>query len=104
MRADQVTINQPGTVVQDLYLEGGKLPAYASRSKGHAKQRGAALIARGSSTATSAGHVTVQLRLSALGRRKLRHAKVAHVVLLTTLLSHTGAKLSLERHVLTLYR
>jgi hypothetical protein len=102
--SDQVTINQPGTVVQDLYLQGGKLPAYASARKGHGRTAAAVLLARGTATATSAGKVNVVLHLSAQGRRKLRHARTVHAVLLTTLVSHSGAKLALERHALTLHR
>ena len=49
--SDVVGINQPGTVTQDLYLQGGALPAHAT-SKRHAKRRPAALLlARGVATA-----------------------------------------------------
>lgn len=102
--SDQVTINQPGTVVEDLYTQGGKLPAYASAKKRHGHGGAAVLLARGSATAASAGKVSVVLHLTAQGRRRLLHARSMRVVLMTTLLSHSGAKLALERHALTLHR
>lgn len=36
---DRVTINQPGTVTQDLYLQGGTLPAFAASTKHHKNLR-----------------------------------------------------------------
>jgi hypothetical protein len=101
---DHVTINQPGTVTQDLYLENGKLPAYAANNSKHHKKPLALLLARGAVTATSAGTVTVVLKLTAKGRNKLRSTKNAKVVLLTTLHSSSGAKLNLERRTVSLHR
>lgn len=103
---DHVTINQPGTVTQDLYLEGGTLPAYAAASKGkhHKKPPPALLLARGSASAHSAGTVTVSLKLTSKGRLKLRSAKHVTVVLMTTLHSDSGAKLNLARRTLKLHR
>lgn len=102
--ADHVTINQPGTVVQDLYLQGGKLPAYASARRGRRAASTAMLLARGSASAASAGQVNVVLHLTSEGRRRLRHARSVRAILETTLLSDSGAKLALERHSLSLYR
>ncbi len=62
-----VGINQPGTVIEDLYLQGGTLPAFAS-SKHHAHKPPALLIARGYVTATKAGVVSVLLRVTKKGR------------------------------------
>ncbi len=99
---NRVTINQPGTVTQDLYLKGGKLPAFAA-SKHHAKTPPALLLARGSKTAGSAGVVSVLLKPTVKGRRRLKAAKSLTVVLVTTLRSRSGAKLNLARHTITLH-
>jgi hypothetical protein len=103
---DRVTINQPGTVVQDLYLQDGTLPAYAaSRSKRHRKKTPpAVLLARGTDTTTSAGTVSVLLKLTANGRRRLKSAKNVKVMLITTLRSGSGAKLNLARASVLLHR
>lgn len=101
---DEVTINQPGTVVQDLYLQDGKLPAFAS-SKGrhhHRKVPPAQLVARGTTTATSAGTVSVLIKATGKGRSLLRHRGEVRLVLVTTLKSNTGAKLNLPRRTVTL--
>jgi hypothetical protein len=101
---DEVTINQPGTVIQDLYLQDGKLPAFAS-SKGrhhHRKVPPAQLVARGTATATSAGTVSVLIKATGKGRRLLRHRGEVQLVLVTTLKSNTGAKLNLARRTVTL--
>lgn len=102
---NHVTINQPGTVTQDLYLRGGKLPAYAATSTGghHHKTPPALLLARGITTAKSAGTVSVLLRPTVKGRRRLKSAKKLTVVLVTTLHSSSGAKLNLPRRTVTLH-
>jgi hypothetical protein len=99
---DRVTINQPGLVIQDLYLKGGTLPAHASSTKHHKHKPAALLIARGETKATAAGTVEVRLRLTSKGRRKLKHAKNAKALLITTLRSTSGAELSLTRQSVTL--
>jgi len=102
---DQVGINQPGTVTQDLYLVGGTLPAFAASShRAHKKPPPALLLARATATAKTAGTITLVLRLTPRGRARLRSAKNARVVLLTTLHSASGAKLVLERKSVTLHR
>jgi hypothetical protein len=103
---DLVTINQPGTVTQDLYLEGGKLPAFAATRKRshHKKPPPALLLARGAVVASSAGTVTVSLKLTVKGRRKLKSAKSVKAVLITTLHTSSGASLSLARRVISLHR
>lgn len=103
--SDEVAVNQPGTVTQDLYLLGGTLPAYASRAHGkHKPPPPALLLARGSANAGAAGQVTVELNLTRRGRARLRSAKRVHAVLVTTVHSAvTGARLSLPRRALTLH-
>ncbi len=100
---DEVTINQPGTVSQDLYLAGGKLPAFAA-SRHHKKLPPALLLARGSTTAKSAGTVSVLLHLTAKGRRKLKSASRIKAMLITTLRSTSGAKYNLARRAISLHR
>jgi hypothetical protein len=107
-----VTIDQPGTIVEDLYQHSGVLPAFAATSKHTLRGTGkrphkepkALLLARGTATAKAAGTVTVTMYLTSAGRRRLKHAHSAKVVLITTLTASTGAKLALERHSLTLHR
>jgi hypothetical protein len=103
---DLVTINQPGTVTQDLYLEDGKLPAFAATRKAshHKKPPPALLLAHGAVVASSAGTVTVSLKLTAKGRRKLKSAKSVKAVLITTLHTSSGASLSLARRAVSLHR
>jgi hypothetical protein len=101
---DHVTINQPGTVTQDLYLEGGKLPAFAASTRPHKKPRPALLVAHGAVVASSAGTVAVSLKLTKKGRIKLKSAKNAKLVLVTTLRSQSGAKINLGRHTISLRR
>jgi hypothetical protein len=102
---NRVGINQPGTVVEDLFLKGGSLPAFASavHHRRHHVHR-ALLLARGSTTAKTAGTVTVVLHPTRRGRARLRKAHTLHVVLLTTLRSASGAKLSLGRRTLLIRR
>jgi hypothetical protein len=99
---DSVRINQPGTVIQDLYLKGGSVPAFASGVKHH-KVPPALLLARGSATAKTAGTLRVTLRLTRHGRARLRSAHKVTAVLVTTLRTG-GARLSLPRRTLTLHR
>jgi len=95
----QVSIDQPGTVTQDLYMVSGKLPAFASRKH---SQPPAVLVARGASTVKKAGTVKVLVRATAHGRRALKHAKSVKLVLITTLRSSSGHRIDLGRHSLTL--
>src|SRR5580700_4323206 len=63
----QVTINQPGTVTEDLYLQDGTLPAFASstgKRHRHKRKPPALLLAHGSATAKSAGTVNVLIRVT----------------------------------------
>jgi hypothetical protein len=62
------------------------------------------LLARGTAKATSAGTVSVLLKLTSNGRRRLKSAKRVKAVLVTTLISDTGAKLSLARSSVALHR
>ena len=92
-----VFINQPGTVIENLYLQNGKLPAFAAKHK-----RAALLVARGSTTATHAGTVNVLLKATTRGRGALKHARRAKLVLITTLKSASGARISLARYAFSL--
>jgi hypothetical protein len=99
----QVSINQPGTVIQDLYMVSGKLPAFASRKHPAVrKQPPALLVARGASTVKKAGTVKVLVRVTAHGRRALKHTKSVKLVLITTLRSTSGRRIDLGRHSITL--
>ncbi len=100
---NQVTINQPGTVIQDLYQVGGVVPNLASIARRrHRSLPPAVLLAAGSVKAGGAGTVSVTLHPTSVGRRRLRHAKHVKAVLITTLRSGGGATLTLERHSVTL--
>jgi hypothetical protein len=107
-----VSINQPGRIVEDLYGRPGVLPAFAAasnepaagaRARRHRKPA-APLLARGTLNAAAAGVYTVTLHPTALGRRLLRHAHSAKAVLIATLTSASGARLTLARQSLTLHR
>jgi hypothetical protein len=106
--ADEVTINQAGTVTQDLYQSGGAIPALASahHKKGprHKRKPPALLLARGSASAVTAGTVKVLLRTTSKGRHVLGHSHSVRAVLLTTLKTGSGAKLSLPTRTVTLHR
>ncbi len=102
-----VTINQPGKVVENLYEQRGYVPAFAATSKKKRKphkEPRSPLLARGTATAGAAGTVTVTLHPTLLGRRLLKHRHSIQVVLVTTLIAKSGAKLALARHPLTLHR
>jgi hypothetical protein len=105
---DQVTINQPGTVIQDLYQVGGAVPASASSAhkKGHVHKHKppALLLARGSAAAAAAGTVTVRLRVTTKARHALAHSHKVRVELVTTLKISSGAKLNLQTRTVTLDR
>ncbi len=105
---DQVTINQPGTVIQDLYQVGGTVPASAAsahkKGKGHKRKPPALLLAHGSTPAAAAGTVSVLLRVTAKGRHVLRHSHKVRTELVTTLNTGSGAKLNLQTRTVTLDR
>jgi hypothetical protein len=100
--SDQVQINQPGTVTQDLFQQGGTVPAFASRARHRTPP--ALLLARGAGSAAVAGKVTVVLHVVSKARRRLRSAHTVHGVLVTTLRTPSGARLSLPRRFVTLHR
>jgi hypothetical protein len=99
---DGVSINQAGTVTQDLYLRGGRLPATAAAH--HKKTPPAVLLARGVARAGAAGNVSVVLKLTAAGRRKLKSARSVSAILLTTLRTANGQVATLAPKSLTLHR
>ncbi len=96
-----VSINGPGTVTQDLYLQDGKLPAQASRKK---RVKRATLVARGATRATRAGIVKVHVRATPQGRHLLKRAKHVKLVLITTLRNSSGVRINLARRTVTLRR
>lgn len=101
----RVRINQAGTIVEDLYLHRGTLPAFAASKHGRRRGRAPApLLARGTAKVGGAGTVTVTLHVTSRGRAALRHARSVRAVLITTLHASSGARLTLERRSLTLHR
>lgn len=105
----EVTINQPGTVTEDLYTQNGALPAFASSAgKGarHRKRRPAPalLLARGIASAKSAGIVHVLITVTARGRKALAHAHSVRAILITTLRDAAGAKFTLAPRAVKLKR
>jgi hypothetical protein len=99
--SNHVGINQPGTITQDLYMQGGTLPAFASSSH-HRHSHPAILLARGTARASTAGTFTVTLHVLASAKGRLRSAHTVHGVLITTL--RTGsATLALPRRFVTLH-
>jgi len=99
---DHVSINQAGTVTQELFLRGGKLPATAARR--HKKTPPALLLARGTAKASAAGTVSVVLKLTAAGRRKLKSSGRLNAILVTTLRTGNGQIDTLAPKSLTLHR
>jgi hypothetical protein len=104
---DQVTINQAGTVTQNLYKVGGAVPASAAaHRKGHGRRRKppALLLASGSVSAVTAGTVKVVLHVTAKGRHDLSHSHSVRAELVTTLKTGAGAKLNLPTRIVTFNR
>jgi hypothetical protein len=101
--SDVVGINQPGTVTQDLYLQGGSVPAVAASAKHKHHAKPALLLARGTVTATVAGDVTVHLKLTKRGRSKLKKAGHVKAILITSLHTAGGQTLSLGRRTVSLH-
>jgi hypothetical protein len=99
---DRVSVNQAGTITQDLFLRGGKLPASAASH--HRKTPPALLLARGTAKTSAAGKVSVVLKLTAAGRRKLKSAGSVNAILLTTLRTANGQVDTLAPKSLTLHR
>jgi hypothetical protein len=101
---DHVKINQAGTITQDLYLRGGKLPAVAASAHKHHKTPPALLLAHGTTTAGGAGTVSVVLKLTSAGRRKLKSSGHLSTILLTTLRTKNGQVATLAPKSVTLHR
>jgi hypothetical protein len=104
---DQVTINQPGTITQNLYEVGGAVPASAAAHKkghGHRRKPPALLLARGSASAAAAGTVSVTLHVTGKGRHVLDRSHRVRAVLVTTLKTASGVKLNLQTRTVTLDR
>jgi hypothetical protein len=98
----KVSVNQPGTVTDGLYAQGGTLPAYAASAGKHHKPPPALLLASGTATAKAAGTVKLVLHATAKGRALLKHRQRIKAVLITTLHSTSGAKLTVSRRSVTL--
>jgi hypothetical protein len=97
--ATRVSDDQPGTVVENLYLDdGAPLPAHAAR-----RTRKPTPIGRGSATITKAGKVTLTVRPNASGRR-LSPSHSVRALLLTTLRNRAGASRTLAVKRITLAR
>ncbi|HTW42305.1 MAG TPA: hypothetical protein VMD79_08315 [Solirubrobacteraceae bacterium] len=101
---DHVRINQAGTITQDLYLRGGKLPAVAASAHKHHKIPPALLLARGTATSSGAGTVGIVLKLTPAGRRKLKASRRVSAILLTTLRTKSGQIATLAPKSLTFHR
>jgi hypothetical protein len=100
---DSVSVNQAGTITQDLYLRGGKLPATAA-SHHKKKTPPAMLLARGTAKVSASGTVSVVLKLTTAGRRKLKSTGSLNAILLTTLRTANGQVATLAPKSLTLHR
>jgi hypothetical protein len=101
---DHISINQAGTITQELFLRGsGKLPATASSHHKKKKPPPALLLARGTAKASAAGDVSVVLKLTAAGRRKLKSSGSVNAILLTTLRTANGQVATLAPKSLTLH-
>ncbi len=103
----EVYIDEPGTVTEDLFAEGGRLPAHASAvssAKHHRSPPPALLLARGSASTKAAGKVNVVLHPTGKGRSVLKRAARIKAVLITTLRNANGAQLTLSRHTVMLTR
>jgi hypothetical protein len=98
---DEVYVDEPGIVVQDLYLAGGALPAHATRRH---RTRPALLLARGTANASRAGNVFVTLHPTRRGRPHLLHAHRLGVVLITTVHGDNGKTITLTARHVTLRR
>jgi hypothetical protein len=100
---DHISINQAGTITQELFLRGsGKLPATAS-SHHKKKPPPALLLARGTAKASAAGDVSVVLKLTAAGRRELKASGRVNAILLTTLRTANRQVATLAPKSLTLH-
>ncbi|WP_272473585.1 hypothetical protein [Baekduia alba] len=76
--SDAVTITEPGTVTQTLYLDDG------------AKAAKATVLGRGRAVVGQAGKVTVKLKLSRQGRSHVKARKAVKVKLVTTVTDQAG--------------
>jgi hypothetical protein len=100
-----VSVDQPGRVVENVFLANGKLPGKAS-SVGGAKskrKRGATLIGRGSVKVVKAGAVKVTVRPTRAAKR-LRRKRSLKVQFLTTLSNLAGQATTLPPKRVTLKR
>lgn len=99
--SSQVRVSEPSRVAQTLVAADGTLPAKAAAAK---KGRKATVIAKGKATARKAGTVTVRLKPTAAGKKKLKRAKRITLVLITTLTDGAGNTRTLKATRLTARR
>jgi len=109
--SDSVTLTGSGSVTQDLFAEGGVLPATATRvsAAGHKKSKrlqSALLLAKGSARTTAAGTVKVTLRPTTAGKKALKttHRSLRAVLITSVKDSRTGRVTNLPPQKLTLRR
>jgi hypothetical protein len=85
-----LTVSEPATVQQALYLDDGTAPkALAAK-----KAKRPTLLASGTATAKAAGKVKVKIKVNSKGRKVFKKAKV-RVVLLTALVDKAGNRTAL---------
>jgi hypothetical protein len=97
----KITVNEPSTVRQALYLDNGRAPkAIAS---GRRARRKPVLFGQGTVNAKQAGTVKVTIKLTAKARKQLKSTrKRVKVVLLTELVDRAGNKTRLAAKRLTI--
>jgi hypothetical protein len=94
-----VTDNQAGTVIENLYLDNGaRLPAQATRTPGPI------LIGRASVALGKPGRVTLKLRPTKAGKRRLKGKRSVKVVLIATARNGAGGSRTFAAQHLTLAR
>lgn len=98
------TINEPGTITQDLYLSNGKTPPATATKKAKKKaKKKLVLLGRGSTTSAVAGVVKVTVRASKTGRKELRrHKGAVKVILISSVKDKAGNVTNLPQKKLTL--
>lgn len=95
-----VGIDEPGTVMQALYLDNGaKLPAGAAKAKRKPK---AVLLGTGRTSSPIAGVVKVVLKPTKAGRSALKGKRSANAVLLTSVRDAAGNTVNLKARKLRL--
>jgi hypothetical protein len=102
-----VELDEPGTVVQALYLRNGaKVPqvvtANAAQKKKKKKKAKRVLIAKGQASSQTAGQVKVRLKATKKARKAYKRKRKVKAVLVTTVADLAGNVTSLPQRKLTL--